>query len=160
MRGGRVSTSCVVLGRVNVKIAEIRPEKRPIWLRNAFFIQQRMAGHIGNALGTVDSLIASVMPGGGGDRPGERQLPKPYAEWDADKILWNRERVGKGCKKTMESGEATIYEVMQKAVATHGDRLTAGKRALIERHYDDQGRYVPILHRKLSCNPQHPCVDS
>jgi hypothetical protein len=113
-----------------------------------------MAGAIGNALGAVDSLLASVMPGGGGDRPGERQLPKPYAEWDADKILWNRERVGKGCQKTMESGEKTIYEVMQKAIATHGDRLTAGKRALIERHYDDQGRYVLILHRKPSCTPQ------
>jgi len=99
-----------------------------------------MAGHLGNFLGSVDSLLASVLPGGGGRRTGERQLPKPYAQWDADKVLYNRERVGKGCKKTMDSGEATIYEVMQKAIDTHGDRLTAGKRALIQRHYDEQGR--------------------
>ena len=111
-----------------------------------------MAGAIGNFIGTVDSVLASVLPGGKADRPGERQLPKPYAQWDDDKVLWNRASPGK-CVATMPSGKATIYEVMQKAIATHGDRQTAGKRALVARHYDEQGRYV----RCKVCHAPHAC---
>ena len=67
-------------------------------------------------------------------RVGERPLPKPYAVFDDEGILWNRDAVGE-CQGKME-GCATIYDVMQAAIKAHPNTLTAGKRQLVERHWD------------------------
>ena len=71
-------------------------------------------------------------------RVGERPLPKPYALFDDEGILWNRDSMKDGvgvCQGKMEGCE-TIYDVMQAAIKAHPNNLTAGKRRLVERHWD------------------------
>mmetsp|Transcript_16832 Transcript_16832/g.27915 ORF Transcript_16832/g.27915 Transcript_16832/m.27915 type:complete len:742 (+) Transcript_16832:110-2335(+) len=84
------------------------------------------------AVGVTMYILGKLMKG---QRPGEKPLPKPYGIVDNEGILWNRESVGK-CIGTMD-GAATIYDAMQLAIQSHGERLTAGKRELVQRHYEE-----------------------
>ena len=60
---------------------------------------------------------------------GERPLPKPYAVFDDEGILWNRDAVGE-CQGKM-AGCGTVYDVMQAAIKDHPTRFTAGKSARV-----------------------------
>ena len=77
--------------------------------------------------------------------------PKPWAAFDKNGVLWNREssglQTGKPQDKLSAFPDATnAYDIMAAAVVKGGDKLTAGKRKLIQRHWVDlNGKQVEKL---------------
>ena len=77
--------------------------------------------------------------------------PKPWAQFDEYGVLWNRNSSGLRTGVPQDNLTAfpeadNAYAVMSAACVKGGDRLTAGKRRLIQRHWVDlNGKQVEKL---------------
>ena len=77
--------------------------------------------------------------------------PKPWAAFDSHGVLWNRDSGGLTTGKPDDRleifpGADNAYAIMDAACKAGGDKLTAGKRKLIKRHWVDfNGKQVEKL---------------
>ena len=84
-------------------------------------------------------------------KPRYTPRPKPWAAFDSKGVLWNSTSTGLTTGKPQDRLEAfpdadNAYAIMAAACVKGGDRLTAGKRKLIQRHWVDlNGKQVEKL---------------
>ena len=81
-------------------------------------------------------VLLNLMP----SKPRYATADKPWGVFDEHGVLWNRESTGLKTGKPQAESVAfphadNAYAIMAAACVKGGDRLTAGKRKLIQRHW-------------------------